>query len=462
MNVSPLPVVVIGAGPVGLAAAVHLQARGIEPLVLEAGPSVGSGILAWSHVRMFSPWVYNIDAAARALLSRGSWVAPAGDELPTGRDVVERYLRPLASTPELAPYIRTGARVTAIARVAHDRQRTADRERAAFVVRFTADGEEHDVIARAVIDASGTIETPNPLGASGIPARGEALLRHRIYYGIPDVLGASRSRYAGRRTLVVGSGHSAFNVLLDLDRLAGEAPDTRIVWALRRARIGALGGGAADQLEERGRLGFRLQALVDSGRLEIASGFFLDALRQTAPGVVAYSGDRELPPVDEIVAVTGFRPGLSILGELRIDLDPATESPRGLAPLIDPNVHSCGTVPPHGVDELAQPEANFFVAGMKSYGRAPTFLLLTGYEQVRSIAAAIAGDWDAARRVELVLPETGVCKTSPDETGAGCCGGPAPAGVDACCVKDADAKSAGADGCGCGAPVTNGKSAGRG
>ena len=46
---------------------------------------------------------------------------------------------------------------------------------------------------------------------------------------------------------------------------------------------------------------------------------------------------------------------------------------------------------------------------MKSYGRAPTFLLRTGYEQVRSVAAALAGDWEAARQVELVLPETGVC-----------------------------------------------------
>ena len=94
---------------------------------------------------------------------------------------------------------------------------------------------------------------------------------------------------------------------------------------------------------------------------------------------------------------------------MRLDLDPAVQSPRALAPLIDPNIHSCGTVRPHGAEELKQPEGNLFVIGMKSYGRAPTFLMLTGYEQARSVVAAIAGDWEAARRVELALPETGVC-----------------------------------------------------
>jgi hypothetical protein len=122
------------------------------------------------------------------------------------------------------------------------------------------------------------------------------------------------------------------------------------------------------------------------------------------------------------VAATGFRPDWSILSEVRLDLDPAVESPRALAPMIDPNVHSCGTVRPHGAEELKQPEGNLFAIGMKSYGRAPTFLMLTGYEQARSVVAAIAGDWDAARRVELVLPETGVCATGDDVVAGPCCG----------------------------------------
>src|SRR3546814_3202733 len=70
--------------------------------------------------------------------------------------------------------------------------------------------------------------------------------------------------------------------------------------------------------------------------------------------------------------------------------------------------------------ELAQPDTGFYIAGIKSYGRAPTFLMATGYEQVRSIAAALAGDMTAADDVQLDLPETGVCSSDPDEDG-GCC-----------------------------------------
>ena len=126
------------------------------------------------------------------------------------------------------------------------------------------------------------------------------------------------------------------------------------------------------------------------------------------------------------------------------------ECTSALGPLIDPNEHSCGTVRPHGAKELAHPEQDFFVIGMKSYGRAPTFLLATGFEQARSVVAQLSGDFDAAARVELELPETGVCNTTSVAGAAGCCGGPAPAEVDACCVKDADAKAAGESGCGCG------------
>lgn len=301
----------------------------------------------------------------------------------------------------------------------------AGREDAPFLVRVAAPGGERDVLARAVIDASGTIETPGPLGASGLPAVGERAAADRIYYGIPDVLGRDRARYQGRRVLVVGSGHSALNALLDLATLAAGDATTRVVWAIRRPVIGQLLGGARnDELKERGKLGARVRALLDAGRLELVTGFHVDRITRTPEGLVAASGARELPAVDEIVAATGFRPDWSILSEVRLDLDPAVQSPRALAPLIDPNVHSCGTVRPHGAEELEQPDGNLFVIGMKSYGRAPTFLMLTGYEQARSVVAAIAGDWEAAHRVELVLPETGVCTRDAGGATAGSCCGP--------------------------------------
>lgn len=455
-----LPVVILGAGPVGLAAAVHVHARGLTPLVLEAGDRVGAGIRRWSHVRMFSPWEFNVDKASAALLADHGWSAPDPAHFPTGAEVVERYLEPLAALPELQPHVRLGARVVAITKQRRDRMKNAQRDTTSFLVRYLEGGHAHDVLAQAVIDASGTIDSPNPIGAAGIPAIGETDAAARIAYGMPDVLGAQRARYAGRRVLVVGSGHSAFNVLVDLARLRREVSDTQIHWAVRRPSLRrVLGGGENDQLQERGRLGLRLGKLVEDGAVTVHLNAHIDRIEATPEGLVASGDGVALPAVDEIVGATGFRPDLSVASEVRLDLDPGTQSPTALAPLIDPNLHSCGSVRPHGAVELQHPDANFFIVGMKSYGRAPTFLLMTGYEQVRSVVAAIAGDWDAARRVELVLPETGVCNTQvqddeePAGQAAGCCGGPAPAEANACCVADADAKAAGEEGCGCTAPV---------
>jgi len=427
MSVPSLPVAIIGAGPVGLAAAAHVVSRSLTPVVLEAGARVGDGIRRWGHVRVFSPWSLNIDPLAADLLTRRGWTMPPADEYPTGRALVEQYLEPLAALPEIAPYLRLGTRVLAVARRHHDRMKDGRREEAPFLVRLLGPGGEQDLLASAVIDASGTIDTPGPLGASGVRAIGEAAARDRIFYGIPDVLGAERRRYVGRRVLVVGSGHSALNALLDLAQLAAEDPATRITWAIRRTTIGhLLGGPRKDQLEERGRLGSSVRELLDNRRVELATNFHITEVSVTPEGLIVSDGNRRLPQVDEIVAATGFRPDWSILSEVRLDLDPAVESPRALAPLIDPNVHSCGTVPPHGAEELKQPDSNLFVVGMKSYGRAPTFLMRTGYEQVRSVVSAIAGDWEAARRVELVLPETGVCSTDRSGSAASSCCGSAP------------------------------------
>lgn len=430
-----LPVAVIGAGPVGLAAAAHLLEQGETPLVLEAGETVGASILEWAHVRVFSPWRYNVDAASKRLLLANGWQEPEPDYLPTGRELMEQYLRPLAELPQLRPHIQLGTRVLSVARQGFDKMKTAGREQAPFVLHVRrADGSEELLTARAVIDASGTYTAPNPLGASGVPAIGERALSDRIFYGIPDVLGAHRQRYVGRRVLVVGSGHSAFNALLDLAQLAEVEPLTRIIWAIRRTDTRQLyGGGENDLLPARGALGTRLHQLVTTGTVQLVTGLRVLALRATDDGVTVRSGETELPPVDEIVATTGFRPDLSLLSELRLGLDPVVETTPALAPLIDPNVHSCGSVRPHGEAELAHPnEPGFYIAGMKSYGRAPTFLMLTGYEQVRSIVCALVGDLEGARDVQLVLPETGVCSldlVTPGQTQAASgavCGGSAP------------------------------------
>jgi hypothetical protein len=287
--------------------------------------------------------------------------------------------------------------------------------------------------ARAVIDASGTWSTPNPLGANGLPALGEKENAEVIFYGIPDVLGRDRDHYAGRRTLVVGAGHSAANALLALADLAETVPGTRLAWAVRSPVLTRVfGGGDADALPARGQLGASLKALRDAGRMEFVGGLRIVEVRRDSESLTVHGLDTggraiELKGIDQIVCAAGQRPDLGMVGELRLKLDPWLESTEALGPLIDPNVHSCGTVRPHGHRELAHPEKGFYTLGVKSYGRAPTFLMATGFEQARSVVAAIAGDMASADRVELDLPETGVCGIglAPSAGGGGaCCAAP--------------------------------------
>ncbi|WP_444961644.1 FAD-dependent oxidoreductase [Nocardiopsis sp. M1B1] len=431
--VAQRPVVVIGAGPVGLAAAAELVARDLPVLVLEKGDRAGAAVSEWGHVRLFSMWRDLVDPAAERLLTATGWRRPDDAGYPTGREWVEAYLAPLADA--LGERVRFGAEVTGVSRLGRDRVVDAGRGEQPFTVRLRTDRGEERVLARAVVDASGTWGSPNPVGGDGLPALGETAAAAHLAYRIPDLADpASRARHAGRTTAVVGRGHSALTALVGLASLAGEHPGTKAVWVLRRGEIGdAFGGGAADQLAARGALGRRAREAVEAGRVEVVTGFRTAEVRTERDGrlVLADGEGRGLEPVDEVVALTGFRPDLSFLSEIRLGLDPALQAPVELAPLIDPNVHSCGTVYPHGTAELSHPEEGFFLAGMKSYGRAPTFLALTGYEQVRSIAAHLAGDREAADRVELSLPETGVCGGAglfdePEAAADGGCCGPVP------------------------------------
>jgi hypothetical protein len=309
-----------------------------------------------------------------------------------------------------------------------------------------------------VIDASGTWSQPNPLGATGTPAHGEASHADRVVYGIPDVLGKERALYAGRRVLVIGGGHSAANALLDLSRLAETDTRLQLTWALRSTNLARVfGGGAADKLPARGKLGSDLKRLAESRRLDIVMAFHAERVETRGEGVTVGgsgpSGAVVLGPFDRIIVATGQRPDLALTRELRLDLDPWLESPRALGPLIDPNLHSCGTVYPHGHKRLSHPEPGYFVVGIKSYGRAPTFLMVTGYEQVRSVTAHLDGDEAAANDVRLILPETGVCSTNLpgfEKAAEACCGGEPVNAADACCAEDETAKAAGAAGCGCG------------
>jgi thioredoxin reductase len=424
-TVKPLPVAVIGAGPVGLAAAAQLKVRNQPFLLFEAGNTVASNILSWKHIRVFSPWRYNIDKAARQLLQETNWNSPDDDDLPTGEELYQQYFKPLADHPSLQPHILLGTKVLSIGRKNMDKTKTRGREDVPFLIEVLNDHEIQQYEVKAVIDASGTWLSPNPIGSGGVYAVGEVENRDKIFYGIPDILGQHTDRYKNKNVLVVGSGHSSINAILELDKLKGRYPTTEIHWVLRKNDVrDVYGGQENDALEARGALGIRIEELVTSERVNVYAPFQIQQVVSNGNKltIIGFQGDQKfaLPDIEEIISNTGSRPDYSFLREVRLSIDPSLESVAAIAELIDPNIHSCGTVRPHGEKELRHPDKDFYVAGSKSYGRAPTFLMATGYEQVRSIVAAIDGDMAAAENVELDLPETGVC--SVDAGKSACCG----------------------------------------
>jgi len=431
MEVAVNPVVVIGAGPQGLAAAAHLLERGLDPLVLESGGGSASAVAEWGHVRLFSPWSELVDHAARRLLEPTGWSAPESG-YPTGSQWIEQYLSPLASV--LGDRVRYGSRVVGVGRKGRDLSVDAGRAEQPFLVHVRRpDGGEERLEARAVIDASGTWRSPSPAGADGLPALGEhaaleaGVLEHRV----PSREEAAAM--AAKHVVVVGSGHSAATAVIELARIADRQPGTRVTWALRRGAVGnAFGGGAADELPERGALGQRAKKAVEDGLVDLVTGFRAERVELDGGRAVLVAEDgRRLAPADRVLVLTGFRPDLSFLSEVRLDLDARLQAPSRIAVEVDPNVHFCGSVRATGAADLAHPEPGFYIVGAKSYGRAPTFLAMTGYEQVRSVAAELAGDHEAAARVELELPDTGVCGGSglfdaPEEASSGGCCAPAP------------------------------------
>ncbi|WP_217562638.1 NAD(P)-binding domain-containing protein [Paenibacillus sp. GbtcB18] len=437
-----LPVAIIGAGPIGLAAAAHLVNRKQKFILIEAGSQIAHSIRKWGHVRLFSPWQYNIDKTARTLLLKHGWNAPSSDVFSLGKELVEQYLKPLAELPKIKPHIMLDSQVIAVSRENIDKMKSTDREQSPFVLYIESEGSTKRILARAVIDSSGTWSNPNPLYASGVWTKEERSLQKHIVYGIPEFTEENKSRYEGKRVAVVGSGHSAINTLLDLVKLKESNSKTELLWIMRKRKVDeAYGGEENDQLEARGELGSRIHRLVNSGQIKVVTPLKIEKLSKIGEqlqivGTVA-GENLEIEGIDQIIVNTGSRPDFSFLREIRLSIDSATESVETLAPLIDPNIHSCGTVRPHGAKELQHHEKDFYIVGMKSYGRAPSFLMATGYEQVRSVVAYLTGDFEAAAKVELELPETGVCSVNarPVQAGAGesCCSTTSETASSSCC-----------------------------
>lgn len=409
-----LPIAIIGGGPVGMAAAAQLALKGKNFVLFEAGAEPGANFLDYGHVRLFSSWRYNIDAAAKTLLEKHGTSLPPEEGLPLGAEIVSEYLTPLSKVPELAPYLHLNSKVVHVSRSGLDKMKDQGREDRPFRVIVEQDGTYREFEAQAVIDATGTWQNPNPLISGGMPQRNES-----VHSRLPDILNKDRHAFSGKHTAVAGSGHSAFNSILDLLELQKSSPETAITWIVRgKVSPSLFGGGASDQLAARGELGEKMKEVIAQGKVTVIPECFIRKVARNDEGqmlltAIQETAEKTLGPFDEVIANTGSRPDFSFLGEIRYAFDSSLESISALAPLIDPNVHSCGTVRPHGEKELRQPEKNFYIVGAKSYGRAPTFLLATGYEQVRSVVAYLTGDFEASARVELALPETGVCSSRP-------------------------------------------------
>ncbi len=401
----PLParntLAVIGAGPVGLEAAAAAMDAGFDVHVFERG-EVGAHTIAWGHVRMFTPWRMNVGPASGGRLAATGWAKPDAETCPTGRELTERYLAPLAGLDDLKPRIHAHSRVAHIGRrglLKGDDPDSARRGEHPFRLMVRdAGGRENFVHAFAVIDASGVYGQPNWAGDGGIPARGELYLAPQMSYHCDDVLDLRRDRYAGKTGLVIGSGASAATVVTNLAALADQVPGTAVTWVTRGGAERLYVDDPDETLGELRALHARARGLIAGGHPAVrhVGGAVIEALqynsathRYTATLVI---GDRvQDEDSDQVIVNTGFGPDTSMYRELQVHESHVTRGPIALATSLSAaGSKGCTSAPALGADSLASPEPNFYVLGHKSYGRARDFLLETGYRQAADAVARLA------------------------------------------------------------------------
>jgi hypothetical protein len=392
---------VIGAGPIGLDAALALLDNTWSVTVYEAAASVAANVAAWSHIRLFTPWSMMVSPRMLAHL-RSAGIAPPGpaEYCPTGAEFAHQLLAPLAELPELAAILRRRTRVLAVAReglLKHEEIGTARRGSHPFRLLVSGpDGGERVEHVDLLLDCTGSYHRANTLGDGGIPAPGELEVAERITRRIPDV-DREADEWAGHRVLLVGAGKSAQTAARDLAELVVTRPGTRVVWAVRAADPD-WGEVPHDPLPQRQELVEVSQRLRSGGvpGVRVRPGVVVDALGEADDGVIvtlrSNTGDVEEIVVDRIIALTGFLGDTSLYRQLQVHECYATAAPMTLsAALLAAAGHGpadCLAQASHGVDTLRVPEPNFFVLGMKSYGRNSNFLLRVGYQQVTEVASA--------------------------------------------------------------------------
>ena len=401
----PLParnsLAIVGAGPIGLEAALCALDQGFDVHLFERG-EVGEHALAWGHVRMFTPWSMNLGPVSLRHLEANGWRAPEPESVPTGLDLVERYLRPLAALPELKDRLHTHAQVVHLSRrgaLKGDMIGRPERREHPFrlLVRDQG-GRENFLHAFSAIDASGVYGQPNWAGDGGIPARQELYLAPQMSYHVEDVMGLARLRYAGRRTLVIGGGASAATTVTSLATLAEEVPGTAVAWATRESEERVCAPLPGDPLAERAALYARARALAHGGHPAVAhvggavvEGFEFNSATHRYRVTLRIGEEARVEEVDQVIVNTGFGPDDSLYRELQVHECYATRGPMKLsAALQESGASDCLEAPAFGADQLAHPEPDFFIVGHKSYGRNPTFLLETGYRQVAGVVERLA------------------------------------------------------------------------
>lgn len=395
---NPKRLAIIGAGPIGLEAAIYARALGHDPVIYERG-QVAEHVASWGFVRLFSPWSMNITTLGRkTLVERNRWTEPPAG-CPTGQELREQYLLPLAEA--LGDAVRTGTQVIAVGKddfSKSDAVGTADRAASPFRILIrNSDGIERIEHADVLLDCSGTYGRHRWAGRGGVPAPGERELESRIWYTIPDVLGRDRSRFANRHTLLMGSGHSAATVLHDFNEFARTNPRTKLTWAVRRPGQG-LEAIADDPLPTR-------RALVATSRelrhhppewLQFLGTCVLESIRASDQFEVTlkYMATDLVLAVDEVVAMVGYRPDDSIYEQLQVHQCYATSGPMNLAAalLAEGGTDCLSTGRDLKMDVLKNPEPSFYILGAKSYGTNNNFLMRVGHAQVRDVFRLIESD----------------------------------------------------------------------
>ena len=385
-------IAIVGAGPIGLEAALAAAERGDDFTVYESASTVAGHVRAWGHVRTFTPWSMNVSPRMRAALPQ----APDGAELPSGEQLADELLDPVAATAQLAGRIRLGTRVLAIGReglLKHEAVGDPRRARLPFrLLTARPDGSEAIAYADVVIDATGTYGNPNRLGDGGIDAVNERAFEDRIVRLLPAFDETARD-WAGRTILLTGSGHSAQTAARQLAVLARDAPGTHVVWAVRNPRTD-WGAVDADPLPERAALNAAAARLAAgaSDAVELRAGCVTDALRARDGRIVVTlrNGDADELEVDRILALNGGVGDSSLYRQLQVHECYATSGPMKLAAALlgeaGPDCMATGT---HGPDTLRNPEPGFFILGAKSYGRNSQFLLRIGWQQVDDVFTSL-------------------------------------------------------------------------